>query len=227
MSLDLACRLSHRIAAVATVGAGPLRTLMWVGDLTVSKWSCPWGDRRGYVPILQIHGTADVVIPHEVALPTAQWWASQMGYTSSSSSETCGGSFSCVQRAWSHSSVLGNMPHPTHAYIRVNGGTHTWDMHGLNPKAACNGARCFGTTDKMLTFLFKYRLYQLRQLPPSPQPPTNLPPSPPPFPALPPWPPTLPGHACNQLSFDGSPEEDHLLAEASAEVRPSSHPDSS
>ena len=81
MALNLACRLSHRIAAFGVVSGGPMVNLVAVGSLTVNSWQCPWGARQGKVPVMFIHGKSDTITPHQHAPDTVSWLAAQHGYT--------------------------------------------------------------------------------------------------------------------------------------------------
>ena len=92
MALSLACRLSHRIAAVGSVAGGPMVTAGFFGSLTVSSWACPWDTRRGSIPVMLIHGTSDTSAAYENAPGTASWFATQQGFVQIDYAYPCDGS---------------------------------------------------------------------------------------------------------------------------------------
>ena len=155
MSMQLACRLSHRVAAFGLVGAGPLVTHGFWGDLTVTKWTCPWGNRTGRIPIMSIHGASDTATAYANMRSTASWWVSLHGYSRNSFNYPCASGVSCGSTVWT---AGGGSPQGPSAFslIRVNGGVHAWSMFG-GATAACSG-KCFPTSDRLLDFLWQYRL---------------------------------------------------------------------
>ena len=83
MAMQLACYLTDKIAAFGLVGSGPLDSSSGSG-LAAAGWTCPWGDRAGYVPMLWIHGSLDVLAPWSSARSSAEWFAGQMGFNEDS-----------------------------------------------------------------------------------------------------------------------------------------------
>ena len=79
MTMQLACKLSHKIAAFGIVGAGPLTSVG--GALAINSWSCPWRSRSGQIPILWIHGANDFAAPYGPAASSSAALASRLGYS--------------------------------------------------------------------------------------------------------------------------------------------------
>ena len=160
MSLNLACRLSHRIAAFGAVATGPMVSLS--GALAVSGWSCPWGDRRGSISGIFIHGTSDEMALYDLAPGTAQWFASQQSLAHVAHS-SCG-PFSPARGISCSSTVYTSTGAPdaadaTIALLSVEGGNHNWDLFAADAHRACSGSgTCFNTSDTLVDFLFSYRL---------------------------------------------------------------------
>ena len=186
MSMQLACRLSHRVAAFGLVGAGPLVTHGFWGDLTVTKWTCPWGNRTGRIPIMSIHGASDTATAYANMRSTASWWVSLHGYSRNSFNYPCASGVSCGSTVWTAGGGSPQTAPSAFSLIRVNGGVHAWSMFG-GATAACSG-KCFPTSDRLLDFLWQYRLSELMLAPPpspSPPPPSPSPPPPSPSPSPP------------------------------------------
>ena len=81
MAMSLACRLSDRIAAFGMVSGGPLRTSLLGGDLAVEGWTCPWNDRSGLIPIMNIHGSSDALATYSDSYDSIEWFANTQGYS--------------------------------------------------------------------------------------------------------------------------------------------------
>ena len=185
MTMQLACWLSHKIAAFGMVGAGPVPN-------SLNSWNCPWGERAGQVPILWIHGQQDPMAPHSAAQSTAAALAAKLGYHEVHSDCNAPADISCTRRKWlAHSAgANSNSRMAELSYIRVNPGWHSWAMTPVIPTNGCSGGYCFPTTDRLLNFLLAYNLADLRTpvitppLPPSPRPPPSPPPYPPTTPSL-------------------------------------------
>ena len=141
--------------------------------LTVEQWSCPWDGRRGQIPLMIIHGTADSLVPYEPTVRTARWWATSMGYTQVEYPGYPCGDFSCTSTVWTAGGASPDAtdpPTPLVAHIAVHGGDHAWDLNGImtNLGAQTCTSGCFGTADLALDFLFRYRS------PPAPPSPPTL-----------------------------------------------------
>lgn len=82
MTMQLACRLSSRIAAFAPVGPGALFTP--ANTLLVGTWDtycAPANARAGRIPILHIHGGSDPIAQWVWSIPTATWCAAALSNT--------------------------------------------------------------------------------------------------------------------------------------------------
>ena len=183
MTLNLACRLSHRIAAFVGVSPGFLTAKAHAMHglisedggqaLAVEQWNCPWDGRRGQIPLMIIHGTNDIALPYEPSVRTARWWATSMGYTQVEYPGYPCGDFSCTSTVWTAGGASPDAtdpPTPLVAHIAVHGGDHAWGQNSgfsnLGAQTCTSG--CFGTSDLALDFLFRYRS------PPAPPSPPTL-----------------------------------------------------
>ena len=139
MAMSLACRLSHRIAGFGAVGAGPLVQAYAVGELTVNSWSCPWA---GSISGMIIHGTLDPATSHGNAASTAQWFASQLGYTPSSYEYACPAGMTCYSNVYTNDGAAPAQAAAAISLIKVDGGSHNWEMFPSIPTPSpCSGAR--------------------------------------------------------------------------------------
>ena len=183
MTLNLACRLSHRIAAFVGVSPGFLTAKAHAMHglisedggqaLAVEQWNCPWDGRRGQIPLMIIHSTSDNALPYEPSVPTARWFATSMGYTQVEYPGYPCGDFSCTSTVWTAGGASPDAtdpPTPLVAHIAVHGGDHAWGQNSgfsnLGAQTCTSG--CFGTSDLTLDFLFRYRS------PPAPPSPPTL-----------------------------------------------------
>lgn len=150
MSHTLACALSSRIAAIASV----------TGTMTPSQHSSCIPGRP--VPVLDIHGTADGTVPfyggsYSIAIDTlVKYWVTNDGCNSSpvynavpdiNTSDGCNAD---------HFVYNGGAMGSTVEFYRINGGGHTW------PFTYPIGTTCqdFNASEKIWLFFRKYRLSQ-------------------------------------------------------------------
>ncbi|MCW3103901.1 MAG: hypothetical protein JWO09_2341 [Bacteroidetes bacterium] len=150
MSHTLACALSSKIAAIASV----------TGTMTpAQRSSCSPGRP---VPVMQIHGTSDGTVPfyggsYSIAIDTlVKYWVLNNGcnptpvYNAMPDINTSDG---CNA---DHFVYNGGMMGSTVEFYRINGGGHTW------PYTYPIGTTCqdFNASEKIWLFFRKYRLSQ-------------------------------------------------------------------
>lgn len=155
MSYELACQLSPRIAAIASVA----------GSMTTSRLAACTPGRP--VPVLEIHGTADNTVPYPgnilfVPIPTlVAAWVQRNGTTPTATItalpnvNTTDGS--TVERQVYGGGRLGSVVE----HYRIIGGGHTW------PGALVNIGitnRDINASQEIWRFLRRYRLNQLTPL---------------------------------------------------------------
>ncbi len=189
MSMMLACDLPHRITAIGVVAPGSLveyGTGFLTRTLAVSEWGCT-GRRvaEGRLPVFHVHGTRDVVVPSREAMPHAEWFAAQLGFTRTVSDADCSAAgLACTRHVWSPagqgpSAIDGVSGGARYVLDLVESGTHSWWLRG---SSACNvGTQsCFPSTQRVLDFLWPLSMAALDGAPTPPVTPMPLPPSSPP-----------------------------------------------
>jgi pimeloyl-ACP methyl ester carboxylesterase len=161
MNMQLACFLNWNIAAFGFGGPGGLMDDNGAARF-VDAWHCPHPERRlshARVPILHVHGVADPMAWYSPnVVPTAQWFAAQQGMSEGGRTSCAANGWACERRTWSS-------PVSPASYVleSVTLGIHVWDMFSMLNQHSGGSATGFAypTTERMLTFMWNFRLSQL------------------------------------------------------------------
>jgi polyhydroxybutyrate depolymerase len=152
MSYELACQLGSRIAAVASVAGSVLPS-----RLQACRPQHP-------MPVLQIHGTADYIVPYNSTWYTAvpalmQYWATYNGCAPAAAStylpDRDPADGSTVQHYVSSGGTAGSVVE----LYEINGGGHSWPGAPINNNAVTN--RDINASQVIWRFLRRFRLNQL------------------------------------------------------------------
>lgn len=153
MSFLLACQLSDKIAAIASV----------TGSMTPETFNdC---NPQHPMPILQIHGTADGTVPYTGAIWTKpisevmDYWV-QFDHCDSSADTTAFPDINLLDGSTAEHWVYGNGDHgATAEHIKITGGGHTWPRTGF---AAGATNRDFDASLEIWKFFSRYELNGLQ-----------------------------------------------------------------